>query len=268
MSPKGRCQICDRLGPLTEDHVPPKLVMPPDPILIRRLLDGAVPGKVERSPRPGRTAPGFHTICTFCNSDLLGSIYDPALSRFANAFGSWVRAAFGLHLSLPSSAVVVLQPALVARAVIGHLLAAEPMRRPRHERLDGDLPSVMREYFISPRSELPDSFRLYVWPYPSTTTVVGRGIGHYDLRDGDAIVADTLKFFPLAFAVVGFEKNMPSIGAARIEPIAGMPLGHEATIHIPLRRFPAPTWPERPQGSSIVLMHRDRVVIVDRDRAS
>jgi hypothetical protein len=205
----------------------------------------------------------FRTLCEICNSRLLGSQYDPALARLANEFAAWVRAAFNLHLTLPAVALVDLQPAFVARAVIGHLLAAEPAKRPRHEALDGELPRAMREYFLSSELALPSEFRLHVWPYPSDRVVIGRGIGHYDTRGGDPIVADTLKFFPLAFAVVSVESLMPEIPAARILPELAGSFDGTTSLQIPLRGFPGLTWPERPQQSSIVLLHRDRVVTVD-----
>lgn len=267
MATKGRCTICGALGKLTEDHVPPRSVMPPDPILIRRMADAfREPDEASEEPRPGHTAPRFATLCGTCNSERLGSRYDPALARFSNAFASWVSAAFKLHLTVPPVATVTCQPALVARAVVGHLLAAEPAKRPRHELLGGDLPVGMREYFLSSELALPAAFRLYVWPYPSATTVVGRGIGHYDTRGGGPIVADTIKFFPLAFAIVSVEPDMPELKATQIRPEIARSLDGEATLEIPLRHSPGLTWPERPQKSSIVLVNKDRVISFDRDR--
>lgn len=269
MSTKGRCAICGEVGKLTDDHVPPRSVVPESAIIVRRLADALDQHAEKREPQPGRIAKVFRTLCKRCNNDLLGSRYDPALARFANDLSVWVRSGFQLFLSLPSVAIIELQPALVARAVIGHLLASEPERSARHEELEGTLPTSMRAYFLSDELAFPPDFQLFVWPYPSTQTVIGRGIGHLDLRGGEPIVADTLKFFPLAFAVVSVEAKMPLIPATRIRPEQAAGMDDTVSLEIPLRGGPGLTWPERPQASSLVLLNRDRVLTIVRpsDRA-
>ncbi len=161
----------------------------------------------------------FERCVRFAIQIYSGDCTIPRWPSLQTEFSAWVQSAHSkLHLTVPPVATVALQPALVARAVIGHLLAAEPARRPRHEELGGDLPVAMRQYFLSAELPFPPIFRLYAWPYPSSRTVIGRGIGHYDTRGGEPIVADTIKFFPVAFAIVGVEANMPTIPAAQIFP--------------------------------------------------
>lgn len=265
MARKGKCAICGELGKLTEDHVPPQSVVPASPVLVRRLADALDPHAEKQSPRPGQAAAVFPTLCAKCNSERLGKSYDPALARFANAFGAWVRAAHQHCLSLPDVAIVEIQPALVARAVIGHLLAAEP-KYDRFSEVEGSLPESMRRYFLSQDLALPGDFRLYVWPHASSQVVIGRGIGHWDTRGGDPIVADTLKFFPVAFAVVSVEPSMPTIAATQIKPELATVFVGSIQLEIPLRLSPGATWPERPQQASLVLVNRDRVMTVDRSQ--
>lgn len=268
MPRKGTCSICGARGKLTQDHVPPQSVMTPEPIVVRRLADVMEHKEDAEVAGRGFTSRVFQTICSTCNSDRMGSMYDPALARFANALGSWVRAASQLHLSLPTVATVRCEPALVARAVIGHLLAAEPTQRSTDALVEGTLPASMRSYFLSSELALPRDFEIYVWPYPSQQTVIGRGIGHWDMSDGEPVVADTLKFFPVAFAVVSVEERMPHIPAARLRPDRLDTLRDSVDLEIDFKRTPGATWPERPQRKSLVLLNRDRVIQVARDRSS
>lgn len=239
-----------------------------EPIIVKRLADLMEHRDTTTVAARGHTSRVFQTICETCNGKRMGSIYDPALARFANALGAWVRAASQLHLTLPSVATVTCEPALVARAVIGHLLAAEPTQKSSDALPEGSLPASMRKYFLSEDLGLPSQFRIYLWPYPSQQTVIGRGIGHWNMKDGEPIVADTLKFFPVAFAVVSVEERMPRILATQLQPdkLTGM---HETVnLEIDLKRSPGSTWPERPQGSSLVLLNRDRVIHLTREGRS
>ena len=240
--------------------MPPKSVMAPNPIVVRRFADVMEHREAAEVESTGFGSCVFRTICASCNSKRLGSVYDPALARFANAFGTWVRAGFELHLTLPDVAVVTCQPALVARAIVGNLLAAEPNRKSGDRLPAGALLKSMRRYFLSDDLALPGDFQILVWPYPSTRTVSGRGIGHWDTSDGEPIVADTLKFYPLAFAVVSVEAHMPSIPASRLRPDLVRDLHDSVSLEINLRTSPGLTWPERPRRASLVLVNRDRVL--------
>lgn len=91
-------------------------------------------GKADRVPHlpsaflPGRqafSALTFPTICGRCNSELLGSKYDPELQRFCNLMALSVRSRFAAGLELGKKIEVKTRPARLVRALIGHLLSAE-----------------------------------------------------------------------------------------------------------------------------------------------
>jgi hypothetical protein len=268
MSRKGRCIICGVAGKLTEDHVPPQLVVPETDIEIRRLADVLSTRDPRHPGVPGRNAPTFPTLCAECNNIRLGAQTDPALRDFVDAFRSWVNGAFQLGLTLPPAARVSLRPALVTRAVFGHLLAAEGARESRTDMVGGTLNDAMRRYFLGTEPELDPSMTLLVWPYPTSTIVIGRGIGHHDTRYREPFVMDVLKFFPVAFGVVATE-DLPAIPPLTRILTAGLTrLDDERTIEVPLRDVPDVAWPERPVGPSVVLMHHGRVLTIDRRRAA
>ncbi len=266
---KGRCAICGKVGRLTDDHVPPKSAVPPNALDIQAFV-GSLGSEVAPPTvaRPGRDAPRFPTICRICNNDRLGSQYDPSLVRFCNGVATWVRASSGLGLILPRVATVSIEPARVARAVIGHLLAAEPVRRARHEELGGDMPEAMRHYFMSSDQALPPTIRLVAWPYPRETIVIGRGIGRLDYPPGEPIVADVVKFFPVAFAVLSVERQQPLYEFLEIRPELADAADTPINVELPFHGVPPAEWPEHPGASGIVLLNWERVIHATRKTAT
>ena len=98
--------------------------------------------------------------------------------------------------------------------------------------------------------------------------MIGRDIQYLDNRGGDPISVHTLKFYPLAFALVSVEANMPRIEAVQIAPSGIDSVDGSAHIDISLRRSPGRTWPEQPQQSGLVLVNRDRAIVVSPSRRS
>ena len=250
---KGRCVICGTLGKLTRDHVPPRGTVPPLPIEIRRLTalaGGTTPS--EPKTRTGYQAPTFPSLCLRCNVERLGTQYDPELIRFANGLAAWARTAYRLGLTVPDMASVSLKPAAVARAVIGHLLAAEERKDPFGELSGGTLVEAMRDYFLA-TSAINPAFRIFVWPYLGRDSTIARGFGLARVL-GDthgAIVGDILKFFPVAFWVVG------SAPADLVFPFTELSLTIDAamSVEISLKNVPPARWPELPGSSEVVVMN-------------
>lgn len=119
----GICNLCGTHGKLTEDHTPPKGCVRPTAMDIRLLRDrlsaaGSL-APVPTKPRISQNGVKFRTLCTRCNSGLLGTRYDPVLIRFANDVAGFL----GRSVALPINTSVPTQPALLMRAVFGHMAA-------------------------------------------------------------------------------------------------------------------------------------------------
>ena len=253
---KGRCVICNAVGPLTRDHVPPRGAVPPGPIEIRRLTAAIDPASEsdERRVR-GFQAPTFPSLCAVCNGARLGSTYDPALIQFASRLAAWVRGTAQLGLSLPEVAPLEVNAGAVARSVVGHLLAAEERQSPTAPLSDGSLLGEMRAFFLDSRPHTPP-FRIFVWPYPASEIVIVRGFALSRVlgRTHGPVVGDVLKFFPLAFWVVGHAD--PGISFPFVElPLSGVGL---TRIEVPMRGIPSPKWPELPGKQEVVALNAER----------
>jgi hypothetical protein len=261
---KGRCTICGEVARLTSDHVPPKSVMPDAHIIIERFARELIRGGDAGESIPGRWSAEFKAVCAHCNNVRLGSAADPALARFANEFKMWVRVAFGLGWSLPPYAAVSIQPALVARAVFGHLLAGDGARDTTTFVSGGSLNNAMRRYFLSDEVQIPPEITLLVWPYPCDVAVIGKSIGHQDAGQSAIFVMDVLKFYPVAFGVVETSELVNVPWKTAINSVSVTTIAEATTIDIPLRAVPRIDWPEAPSRRGFVLTHGPRVMIVKR----
>jgi hypothetical protein len=217
-----------------------------------------------RAPRKAFQAPSFPTLCKTCNTDRLGSLYDPYLIAFANNLSVWIRGAAQYGLVLPSHATVRVRGASVARAVVGHLLAAEDRANPSAPLSPGTLLADMRAYFLRTDQRVP-KFRIYVWPYAGPDIVIVRGFGLARVlgRPHDPVVGDVLKFAPFAFWVVG-------VAPPDVEfPFAEIPLleDDEIDLRIGLERLPSASWPEQPLENEVVALATERSHIGRRSRS-
>lgn len=209
---KGQCVICAIPGPLTMDHVPPKGVVRPRPVLVNAFTNYISPGSAVGRP-PFRTSHSrtFPTLCKRCNGDLLGALYDPALVELSNCASRWLRLKINHGFALPNDITVTARQAHVARAVIGHLLAADeqPQRSLDDE---GPLQGAMRSFFLQPTEPPPPDLSVYLWPYPGSNQVLLRQFCISTLgepRYPDPIAGGLLKFFPLAFLVTSTSAVVP-----------------------------------------------------------
>jgi len=136
--------------------------MPDAQVFVERFARDLIREGDAGESHPGQWTAEFTAVCSHCNNVRLGSAADPALARFANEFKMWVRTAFGLGSSPPPYAAVSLQPALVARAVFGHLPAGDGARDSSTFVSGGSLNDAMRRYFLSDQVELPSEISLLV----------------------------------------------------------------------------------------------------------
>lgn len=207
---KGVCVICSESAQLTRDHVPPKGTVPPDPIVVKRLEEHIAASTTKPMPlRVEHRSRSFRTLCKRCNVELLGQRYDPALSSLANAVARWLRVRLDHGLSLPRDITVDAHQSRVARAIVGHLLAAD--EDPQRTLSDpASMFDKMRSFFLHPELPVPDDLHVYVWPYAGSFQVLIRGFCISTLgppRYPAPIAGNLIKFYPLGFIVRQYSGN-------------------------------------------------------------
>jgi len=256
---KGRCVICDSVGRLTRDHVPPQGVVPPRRIELRRIADVFGESGAE-TVRGGFQAAVFPSLCSKCNGKRLGERYDPALAAFANKVAVQLHAIVDVGIHIPGDLNVTTQPAALGRAVLGHLLAAEERPSPVEPLAHGTMIDAVRAYFLDKTAPWSPNLYLSCWPYLGEEQVIVRGSAIQGVirRAYPLIVGDVLKFAPLAFWLTASD---PRTSGHRFGLI---PLGDVDTVEqvvkisLPLRGRPPWFWPERPMNHEAIWCHDER----------
>jgi len=240
----GSCNICGVVGPLSWDHVPPQGGIQLEAVEIDRLAGVLASGL--RSERPDISQNGlkFRTLCSGCNS-LLGNRYDPALNDFAISVGRFL----STNLELPSVIHVAAKPGSIARAILGHILAA------RMAADDSFFDSLIREAIFNPDDPMPNSIKIFYWIYPYAHQVVFReGImpsirGRFDAEKIQRF--GLLKYFPIAYLVTDATRyeGLEALTLWRNEPA-----GQEVNLPIRLNQVFDAFWPEAPDSGNFLLV--------------
>ncbi len=260
---RGTCSICGSLAELTYDHVPPRgsvQVAKKDLTYLGDYLGGGhVKGLVMQSGIK------FRAICSECNNKLLGSEYDPHLNRLSKEAAALLHATSSL--CLPRQCTTRVRPQRVARAVVGHLLAAEirdDMTKPLER---APFQDALRAYFLDSAAPLPSTLDIRYWVYSGNADLILHGFVVGSLHRKTSPVCDLLKYPPLAFMVI-FEPD-PDI-LIKANPLVANPtlaLDEEADLTLQLDPRPRATWPEQPDNDEYVLFNSN-VAYIARVRAA
>jgi len=248
----GQCNICGDIGPLTEDHTPPKGCVRPTAMTLQHVssrlsAEPAVTTKAHDGVK-------YRTLCARCNNEFLGGRYDPALIDFVNL----VAGLLASPLSLPSRMVVQAKPGRIVRAVWGHLAAVGVDRYPK-----GPDTEALRDFFFDESLPVPEGINVYYWVYPYRRQVLIRDAGITDMRGPSHATYWLMKFYPLAFAVWrparGYGLNFRDL-ATRCPPTPDAVVD----VVVELGKLPHELWLEAPTDTQAILFGRDSMVATRR----
>lgn len=254
----GQCNICGSVGPLTEDHTPPKSCVRPTTVQLQHL---AVHLDVERPKEKAvlsQNGVKYRTLCASCNNEMLGRRYDPALATFTNSIAHYITS----PIALPSHLTVRAAPQKIMRSVFGHMSAQGVNRY-----LKGKTTEQCRDYFLDGTLPLPDDLKIYYWLYPHQKQILVRDAAYLDLRIGTPAMIWLMKFFPLAFAVLWDDKNAVTLSLPELSQYRGEALNFETELPVTLRPVLHPYWPEAPSDTHVMAYGREAVFAVTRKKS-
>lgn len=256
----GHCVICGAFGQLTKDHVPPKgCAVITNSVLSRLVME------TEADRPAGKTVQiqgglKFRTICGVCNNERLGLRFDPELKIFVDSMREGLQKA-GSNVVLPRWVHAKANLHLVAKSVIGHVLAAHSVADTEVWRRDIGASESLRKYFLEPDIAFPSDWRLYCWPYFSRKQIILRHASWMNVSLNDPskkiVYGHVLKFLPLGFWLVYEQSDEFIITAKDITP-AGMPRTERETISFDLRHTPHMGYPEQVTGHHVMLFANDQ----------
>ena len=239
----GQCNICGEIGPLTEDHSPPKSCVRPRAVQIRHIICLLADEGIKEKGRISQNGLKFKTLCHRCNNDLLGLIYDPALAHFTNN----VSQILSSRLALPKALSVRGNPQRIMRSVLGHL-SAQGMGR----YLKGPETEAIRDSFLDESIPIPENIRIYYWPFPHHGCTVFRDAAYLDIPTGQVAVIWLMKFFPISFMVAWEKTKDRMFTLPCLSDWREYPPDKEAELPLPLTHIPHRYWPEAPSETSVI----------------
>lgn len=252
----GLCNICEAHGPLTADHVPPKGVNKFPRMRLYQLVDALnIPDAQKKGGRDFQQGVTFRTVCHRCNTDLMGGLYDPYLVRLSNAVSSYL---FSV-IHRPDFTRFETNPGLVARAVLGHILALGVGRSPK-----GHMAEAAAKLVMDPNQNFPDMLKIYYWLYPFWDQVAIRGFRVIVEWGEPQLTASALKYMPLAFMVawdVDPALNIPHL--CLNDYIIGSG-NHKADIPLSFTDIPPQRYPEAPGEKGATLHHSADSFLAER----
>jgi hypothetical protein len=251
----GRCNICGQMGPLTEDHTPPKGCVKPRQVEVQSLLRKLTLAKAGPGSRFSQNGLKYRTLCARCNNSLLGGTYDPALIEFAAS----IKGVAETRLALPNVLRVAGVPGRICRSVVGHLSAQGVDRY-----LKGAETELIAAYILSEAEPLPASISIGCWLYPYQSTVVVRDAAYLDLGSNNPFAIWLLKFYPVAFYVAWNADWFGGDSVTRLDRLCVSTPEARVEIPITIRPTMPQHWPEAPSESSVLAFGREAVTVEQR----
>ncbi len=241
----GPCNICQKTGRLTWDHVPPKGGIDLAPVEIDRVTSHFISNFKLENPEISNDGLKYRTLCSRCNS-ILGNKYDPALNDFAKTLAKLLNSS----LYLPETIKLSIRPTAVIRAVLGHLLTA------RLSSVDSFFDPTIRELVLNDEIPIPKNISVFYWIHPFAQQIVFRDalmpsrIGNFSEFQRIGF----LKYFPLGFLVsdISEYEGLGSLSIWRNEPSSKI-----VEISVRLNQFRGAFWPEAPSPGNFLMFGAD-----------
>ena len=248
----GTCNICGEIGPLTEDHTPPKGCLAPKQVELNHIAHLLSGGPQSTKGRTSQNGVKYRTLCKRCNNTLLGGRYDRHFISFVNAVGSILKSC----LPIPDTLQVKARPQAILRALIGHV-AAQGIDR----YLKGPLTEPIRDYFLNDSESLPSGLNVFYWAYPFRPHLMVRDAVYVDLPSQEVFSFWMLKFFPLAFLVTWGEPVGLNYPIHSFEEWRSSAIDLEVEMTISLSPVPPMYWPEAPTRQSMVVYGQEAIFV-------
>jgi hypothetical protein len=257
----GYCVICGSHGKLTRDHVPPEGCNNKADVVLRTFL----PSHEKNSKNSKATSQGgtnFKTLCENCNSSPLGDKYDPELINLSNEITNTALAVNNKQIMLPSDRLIFTRPQKLARAVIGHILAADAVDETKAGLTSFDFRAALRHYFLNENAPLPQEVDIFFWIYPSRRQVIIKDahIAYIGSFDNEPLCCHILKFLPLGFWVLWEKPDTFQITLPNLVPDKSMGIGDIYQTKVDFRNIPRLDFPEMPIDNQITLLSSTSIV--------
>lgn len=169
---QGYCLICGAHGKLSQDHVPPKCVVPPAEVeqrLITEFRNSDIRGV------KANHGSVFKTICTDCNNGL--GPHDAEIKRVTGELNGKIKD----HLERPFSVYNTVSSDINAmsylRGMVGHVLSAAPNSSCLVPRNDVPFYKQLSDFVLGYNDHITETHTFKYWFYPNRMNITGALFG-------------------------------------------------------------------------------------------
>lgn len=254
----GFCAICGKFEKLARDHVPPKRCNNMSNYIIR-----AFAANKNDSGVVSQGGTHFKTLCESCNSNLLGTKYDPELIKLTDSIARAISSAISQKKPIPMYVNESIQPHRLARAIIGHTLSAIAVEETKTGLISSPLNDALRFYFLNENEPLPDKLEIFYWAYPSKKQVIIKNSGKMSIYNANPIIGHIIKFIPLGFWLVWDRHPSSEINLPNLVHDRGARLDSTQNLQIDLYNIPPLNYPEVPLSHEIHMMDISQTSIAE-----
>lgn len=259
-SKTGFCSICNEYGPLTKDHVPPKGCGNIKNVVLETFCANS---NINSRLKKNHSQSGLHyrTICSNCNNNLLGAKYDLEINALYSEVVDRAKSAHSQRITLPKNSYHFIRPQKIARAIVGHLLAANSVDQIENGKSEAPFYEALSEYFLDEDKDVPEQLEIYYWLYPFREIKVIRGASKLSLDWSSHILGDIIKFPPFGFWLVWEKPPSINIGLNRLIHRPGIGFNETTQISFDYENIQQSDFPEGPTDREATLFLDSRTSI-------
>lgn len=165
---EGYCLICGKYGKLSQDHVPPKCVVPPGQVeqrLITEFRDLNVRGV------KANHGSVFKTICTECNNNL--GVHDIEIKRVTNNIDTKIKNHIHKEQSSYNTITSEVNATSYLRGMVGHVLSASPSTLCQTPRDNVPFYKQLSDFVLGKNNIIIDTHTFHYWFYPNRMNITG-----------------------------------------------------------------------------------------------
>lgn len=149
------------------------------------------------------------------------------------------------------------EPQKLMRAVLGHMCAQGADRY-----LKGPETEPIRDYLLDESHELPESIRIFAWPYFDTRQLVIRDAAYLDLSVGKPFIFWLTKFSPIAFMATFGQPAELQLYVPELSIWRASGINHQSRLAMNLKNRKHPWWPEAPTDN-VALTYGEAAIAVE-----
>ncbi|WP_146108909.1 hypothetical protein [Pantoea ananatis] len=196
---EGHCLICGGYGKLSQDHVPPKCVVPPAKVEQRLITEIRNPNIQGIKAHHGSV---FKTICASCNNKL--GVHDQEIKRVTDCIDSKVKNYLRNPHSVYNTIAADVDVTSYLRGMVGHILSASPNTSCEVPRDDIPFYKQLCDFVLGNNNNITETHQFNYWFYPNRMNITGALFSLLNTTNSSAertSVGACIYFYPVAILI-------------------------------------------------------------------